>query len=437
MKDASTKSSKRSVVGRVHIGGDLLASLTIGLYTNPLDIYRELVQNATDAYEVAGTRFEDRKIFISTDRQNRVVNVRDIALGLDEDGMIEELLTIGSSLKRGQKLRGFRGIGRLAALGYCRHLVFRSRKSKSKPIIEMIWDSQKFIQLARQKETLSLNNIIKQATSFGKLEDDTDYPDRFFECEMQDVRYTKNNVLLNPYAISDYLSEVGPVPFHSDFKFSDEINEILKPVNPFTIKIFINDEEESKEFITRPHRNEVMSPDGSKILTTIKGVNQLYEVLDEPSFGQPDLAIGWCLDHDYPGALSSVSKVQGMRVRVGNLQVGDARFLDYQFKEPRFNSWIIGEVHIVSSAIIPTTRRDSIEFSPQQEDFDNMMQVILRQLSEICRISSSERNKNKKNDTKSLFFSSKKYNEILKELDVEQPYPNKLIIAKNKTGKKK
>ena len=37
------------------------------------------------------------------------------------------LTAFGASKKRGKGSRGFRGVGRLAGIGYCQELVFRSR----------------------------------------------------------------------------------------------------------------------------------------------------------------------------------------------------------------------------------------------------------------------------------------------------------------------
>ena len=51
------------------------------------------------------------------------------------------MLTLGSSKKRGTKQRGFRGVGRLSGLGYCKELIFEnSVKGKS---YKLIWDCVK------------------------------------------------------------------------------------------------------------------------------------------------------------------------------------------------------------------------------------------------------------------------------------------------------
>ena len=49
----------------------------------------------------------------------------------------------------------------------------------------------------------------------------------------------------------------------------------------------------------------------------------------------------------------------GIRVRVGNILIGDSHLLDGCFREARFNSYIIGEIHVNSPELIPNSRRDN------------------------------------------------------------------------------
>jgi hypothetical protein len=51
---------------------------------------------------------------------------------------------MGASVKLGTNARGFRGVGRLAGLGYCRRLVFRSRSAEDSTPTEVAWDSREF-----------------------------------------------------------------------------------------------------------------------------------------------------------------------------------------------------------------------------------------------------------------------------------------------------
>lgn len=430
MKTTKTNILKSDIpIKGISIGGDLLASLSIGMYNQPLDIYREFVQNAVDAYQMVETPSSQRAIDITVDRSNRTVVFRDYASGLNREEMVIQLLSVGRSRKRGYKLRGFRGIGRLAALGYCRKLIFRSRKSHLEPVIELEWDSVALHKYNANGENEDLINLLLQISTFSKFSDSTEenWPDCFFECILEGVRYTKNDALLNPTIVSSYLSEIGPVPFSKDFLLGRKIYSALGDESIFEVNIYINGSEQP---IMRPHRNQIISGDGSSILSTVRGLREivdLKEVLD--SEGNP-LARGWILDHDYPGALPISSYVRGLRIRIGNIQVGDERVLDSLFKEHRFNVWCIGEVHICTPDIYPNTRRDDLEQCPQVDDLMNALRILAKKLTDTCREASLKRNKKSKLVHRNISLPSKKYRKIMEALEItEKPLPDRVTLS--------
>src|SRR3546814_16824618 len=99
------------------------------MYTDPLTIYREYVQNSADAIEARrldGPRGRGR-VDIRIDHDARSVRITDDGTGIPVSEAPRRLLAIGGSRKRGTDARGFRGIGRLAGLAYCRQLLFRTR----------------------------------------------------------------------------------------------------------------------------------------------------------------------------------------------------------------------------------------------------------------------------------------------------------------------
>ena len=177
------------------VGSDLLASLSIGLYEYPLTLYRELIQNAADAYDTLESQTQERslrRVDIAIDRQNRSLSVKDYALGLNPTELQQKMLTLGQSTK--YNLRGFRGIGRLAGLGLCKSLCFRSRSKATEPITEITFDAQTFLHLLDQnnshKEIADILQVITAVTSPTSEENE---PPRFFECRLYGVRRTEND----------------------------------------------------------------------------------------------------------------------------------------------------------------------------------------------------------------------------------------------------
>ena len=132
----------------IQIGKDVLELVTSAMYTSPLTIYREYIQNSSDAIESA----EEQKIFknlnsgrinININNNERIITIKDNGTGISKDKFSKILTSFGNSPKRGTKARGFRGIGRLAGLAYCQELVFRSTSVKDNTISEISWDCKK------------------------------------------------------------------------------------------------------------------------------------------------------------------------------------------------------------------------------------------------------------------------------------------------------
>src|SRR3546814_11761957 len=67
------------------------------------------------------------------------------------------LLAIGGSRKRGTDARGFRGIGRLAGLAYCRQLLFRTRAAGDTEVVELSWDCMR-LRAALDRKSTRLNS---------------------------------------------------------------------------------------------------------------------------------------------------------------------------------------------------------------------------------------------------------------------------------------
>ena len=376
--------------GALEIGADLIASLSIGLYNNPLSVYRELVQNATDAYQEAGTPPEGRKIDVTIDRRDRKITVRDFATGLNASELADNVLTIGRSHKRGLGLRGFRGIGRLAALGFCRKVIFRSRRSVDDAVHEVTWNATEFRKHLSSELPAGIGGI-SEFISLRPTDADIEWPETFFECEMQHVLMTNRDMLLNRDLVAGYLMEHCPVPFADDFPFEREIRRVVGDENLFDTLISINGGDQ----LCRPHTDSVVHPVEGRLLTSFDLVESIHELDDLTDPNGLLLAKGWIIDHDLPGALPSSSLVGGLRARIGNMQIGSNRIFDGLFKEPRFNQWLVGEIHILTPSIRPDTRRESFELSSQLEDLINALEVFARRMANRCRERSLDRKEQK------------------------------------------
>src|SRR5258708_1158382 len=131
------------VADEVVIGKDILELLSSSMYVDPMTIYREYVQNAVDSIEACRRDNGSAKtgcVDFFVDWVFSRIRIRDDGHGIRKSEFVRRLTAFGASEKRGSSSRGFRGVGRLAGLGYCRELVFRSRAEGETQVSEMTWD---------------------------------------------------------------------------------------------------------------------------------------------------------------------------------------------------------------------------------------------------------------------------------------------------------
>jgi len=375
----------------VFVGKDVLDLLSSSMYVNPLAIYREYVQNATDAIDDAVAQgllssIDDGCVEVNLDHIDRRVVIRDNGVGLPNTDFGNRMMSFGASKKRGTDARGFRGVGRLSALGYVQQLIFRSRSKGDVKVIEARWDGRIVRKLlAVTDEDTDLQSIVREAVSLNLL-DSEDYPAHFFEVELVKPRRIANDRLLNEVEIETFIGQICPCPFSPEFSYRDEITELLASHGRAgrTYNIHINGSEAP---VYRPHRDTVAFSDSKN-----SKFHNLKPFKIEGIDGEI-AAIGWLAHHDYQGSIPVSQGVRGLRGRVGNIQVGHDRLFAEIFPEDRFCSWSVGEVHILDPRIVPNGRRDEFENNAHLDNIVAHLRPIGAEVGRECRMSSQKRNR--------------------------------------------
>ena len=394
----------KKLTNEIKVGKSILELLTTAMYASPLTIYREYIQNSVDSIDQARDRnlyktsTDEPKINISIDRAKRIVSILDTGTGIKTHDFEQILTAFGDSPKRKQKARGFRGIGRLAGLAYCKELIFRTKTSDELFVNELKWDCMKLRSLlVDASDECTLNEIVHEITEISSVEYDPTLPNRFFEVLLNGVQPIKNDILLNNELIENYISEVCPVPFKNSFKHRTEITNWLAGDDYHEYKVYLNS---SDQHITRPYSNKFhLSKDKTDDISEVE--------LIELETNQGDIiARGFILHHSYLGAIND-AKVNGLRVRSGNIQVGDNDAFRALFKQERFNSWCIGEFHILDKRIKANGRRDGFEHNKHFYNFLDYLKPVSLKLSKIIEDTSRERNKEKAQDNIHKFVSKK------------------------------
>jgi Histidine kinase-, DNA gyrase B-, and HSP90-like ATPase len=379
--DAEWAASHAQVV----VGKDILELLSTSMYIDPMTIYREYIQNAADAIDEAR---EQRllsssgraTVDISIDATARSIRIRDNGTGIKWPTFVERLSNLGASVKRGTSARGFRGVGRLAGLGYCQELIFRSAAEGEQLVSELRWDCRALKSALRSaKQGQHLVALVNEVVATRRVAHDGRLT-RFFEVELRGVVRHRNDCLLSMAAVTNYLAQVAPVPFAPDFSYGKEISAALRThVKLAELEIRINGSERP---VYRPHKNAIEFGEGN--YDKVVGL-ELKELAD---LNGDIAAVAWVLHHGYQGAIPSKTLVKGIRLRSGNLQVGDHALLEELFPESRFNVWAVGEVHVLDKKILPNGRRDHFEQSVHFDNLLNQLTPIAREIAKHCRYSS-------------------------------------------------
>ena len=388
---APKTSTSQRFADPVVIGKDILELLSSAMYVDPLSIFREYIQNAADAIDEAQAASvyhgpKRPRVDITLDPRTRSARIRDNGIGVKSSVFTRRMTALGASKKRGTHARGFRGVGRLSGLGYCQELVMRSKAAEDDIVCEIRWNCRRFREILRDDSFRgNLDELVWEVVTLDVL-DAKDFPDHFFEVEMLQVSRYKNDLLLNEDDLANFISQTGPVPFSPDFALGASINNRLQKLGlADSYRIFLNG---SASPIYRPFRDEFpLSPHLRDRFTEV----EFHEI---PAISEGIDAIGWILHHSYRGALPDTLRVKGLRLRVGNMQLGDNTILQALFPEPRFNGWSVGEFHVIPSRrLIPNGRRDDFEQNNHYLNLQKHITIIARSLAKTCRSVSAERNK--------------------------------------------
>lgn len=370
----------------VVIGKDVLELLANAMYVDPLTIYREYIQNAADSIDearIAGNTISDPHIDILLDHESRTIRIRDNGEGVSNAEFVRRLTAIGASHKRGTDLRGFRGVGRLSGLGYCQELVFRGKAKGDSRVMEVAWNSRALRERIRDLAYAgSLIDIIREVITYSD-KPAGDAAEGYFEVEMRKVGRLKSDLLMNEKMIRSYLSQVAPVPFAPDFSFGKQIQSFLmdRGVAP-PVRVELNDG--AGQIYHRARDTIEFNP---RTADALRGI----EFVEIPGEDGQLAAFGWICDHAYLGAIPKRSGLGGIRLRSGNIQVGDESLLGPLYPEPRFALWTIGDIHVSSKKIIPNGRRDDFEQTVHYGSLQSELSARASELAHRIRARSQER----------------------------------------------
>lgn len=349
------------------IGAYVLETLTTGMYVDPLDTVRELVQNASDSIRQAEeSRVLSRnagRVEITIGHNNRSLEIRDNGLGIAAASASAQLLNVGMSEKEIERDAGFRGIGRLAGIAFCDCLRFRTsaKGETTTTVVEFDCVGIRKAICPGNRRRHEMADILAKYSDLSK--EKSKNADHFFDVALGGIGDTTTQ-FLNPAALETYLSTTAPVDFDPhDFLFAPTIqqwvrkNRLTLPTVSLTIAA-----PATRREVFKPYRNSYQTSHqrSGQFDVTIKDIAFFPEKVDKDARFWL-----WHGVSDLPGTIGD-HRVAGFRLRKNNISLGGPECMAELFREVspsygRFNAYHVGEVHILCPNAIPNARRDGFE----------------------------------------------------------------------------
>lgn len=379
-------------MSNIIIGKHTLESLTTGMYSDPYVVYREYIQNATDAIDNAVCQniltMDNAEIFIRLAPADRSIVISDNGTGIYADYVEQALISIGNSKKTSETNRGFRGIGRLAALGYCSELTFETSAKGEFIGTKVVIDSSKLSKLlsAKDEKDVTITDVLGQVYHINH------YPEtdstHYFRVILKGV--DESSGLNNFEKVKEYISQNAPVPYDTAlFTWGKELTRRLN-AEGINIKAYNISLSFGTEIISlhKPYKDRFLVDKGKNLYDSIKDISLIKVQQNDGNL----LAIIWLGKTNYLGSIYDRS-IKGIRLRKGNIQIGDGQTLNSIFKDSRFNGWLIGEVFVTSAQLIPNARRDHFEKNTIYFVLMEQLHNIAAEVTHDIRTASLNRNK--------------------------------------------
>lgn len=372
------------------IGKHTLESLTSGMYSDPYVVFREYIQNAADsidsAYETAVLKPGEDRITITLAPSERKIIIEDNGVGVAKENALKSLVSIGNSKKSSDSERGFRGIGRLSGLSYCSKLVFETSCLGDTIKTIVAFDAKKlsYLLMSDTGTDISVTDVLQEVYSIKR--NSCSSKEHFFRVIMEGVEESSG---LNKYDdVLEYLSQNVPVPYSPDFSWGKEIENRLKREGYESQKYNLRLSFGSNTIpVYKPYKDAFLVDKGKNITDSIRDISIIKT--QQPSGKLA--AIGWLAETNYLGSIYDKS-IKGIRLKKGNILIGDSQTLNVVFKDARFNGWSIGEIFAIDPHLVPNARRDNFEKNPAYFSLHEQLMTIAAGITKEIRSASLKRN---------------------------------------------
>ena len=372
------------------IGKHTLESLTSGMYSDSYVVFREYIQNSVDSIDDAVrlgvlTPGAEQIVVRLAPAENQIF-ITDNGLGIPSSEVEKTLISIGNSKKSSESSRGFRGIGRLAALSYCQRLSFSTSFKGEAISTQIVIDASKLSTVLADDSQADMTVVDVLESVYTVTTTVEREGAHYFTVQMDGVDV--NSKLLSVLEVEDYLMQTAPVPYSPDFIWGKEIVKRLRKegleIGVYNVSLEYGMKSTP---IYKPYKDEFIVDKGKNITDTVQDIT----ILKIPNDSNNLTAIGWLAKTNYMGSIYDKA-VKGIRLRKGNILIGDHQTLNIVFKDARFNGWSIGEIFAIDKMLVPNARRDNFEKNPAYFALFEQLMTVAAGITKDIRAASLKRN---------------------------------------------
>lgn len=311
------------------VGSDILNIVTKSLYDEPIVVFREYVQNSSDAIERAKNDVED----VATLRCNIWLNDQNLyfldnGTGIEQDEFENVMERLADSTKNRKKDIGYKGIGRFSGLPYCDTLKFINiinfdNNEFMEYKISSIEHKKLIDEYQDKKHSLTFEQLMKRIGSYSEkineenvekikkeIEENADiFKDRNvgFLVKLENINSVLSKAIKGSKKES-FMTTLGwllPVPF------KESLLEEKTPINDFTIQDKDSDIIPAKSYNVYYSNEKVERP-----ITPDMTRNYIYKI-------DFDVAVGFQSFSDSGIAIDNSNSFSGIRIYINNVLLCD------------------------------------------------------------------------------------------------------------------
>ncbi len=225
------------------VGANIVSIITESLYDKPIVVFREYIQNSVDAFSNVSTECNSSTLGARIWLHGRDLYFLDNGTGIKHEEFASKMLDIANSNKIKTLNIGYKGIGRLSGLSYCKKLCFINILDyKNSSFQSFTIDGEKYNQIKKSKDfnSMSFTNLMSKIGSFDydnsmNSIDNKKIGNLFSERNSGFLVVLKGikDVLYSTIKDKKFIDSLGwllPVPFSDEFN-NHELHELFESLS--------------------------------------------------------------------------------------------------------------------------------------------------------------------------------------------------------------